>query len=44
MTVAKNADFWGEDLSQIDGFVETVAGYLESILTDGAYKAMEKVQ
>ena len=44
LTVAKNADFWGEDLSQIDGFVETVAGYLESILTDGAYKAMEKVQ
>ena len=42
-TVAKNTEFWGEDLSAYDGFVASVSTYLDDILTNGAMKAMEAV-
>lgn len=42
-TVAQNTAFWGEDLTEIDGFAAAVSAYLEDILTNGAYSAMENV-
>lgn len=40
--VCSNADFWGEDLSKIQGFEETVAGYLKAIKEKGAYEVMKE--
>ena len=39
--VCKNADFWGEDLSLIPGFVKETADVLEVIETEGALQAFQ---
>lgn len=39
--VCSNIDFWGEDLSAIDGFETAVAGYLKEIEEKGAYAVMK---
>lgn len=39
--VCTNESFWGEDLSQLDGFEAAAAGYLEDIRTQGAYEVMK---
>ncbi len=41
--VAGKVDFWGEDLSEYSGFSPLVTEYLGSILTDGAYSALQKL-
>ncbi len=38
---ASNLNFWGEDLTQYDGFAELVTSYLESIRTNGMTAAVE---
>lgn len=40
--VCSNTDFWGEDLSSIDGFEAAVAGYLKDIEEKGAYAVMQE--
>lgn len=40
--VCSNIDFWGEDLSLIDGFENAVADILKKIETDGAYAVMKE--
>lgn len=40
--VCSNTDFWGEDLSAIDGFEAAVAGYLKEIEEKGAYAVMQE--
>lgn len=40
--VCSNTDFWGEDLSSIDGFEPAVAGYLKAIEEKGAYTVMKE--
>lgn len=40
--VCTNVDFWGEDLSKIDGFELEVAKYLKEIKEDGAYSVMRE--
>lgn len=40
--VCSNIDFWGEDLSLIDGFENAVADILQKIETDGAYAVMKE--
>ena len=40
--VCTNADFWDEDLSEIPGFEEAVAGYLTGIKEKGAYEVMKE--
>ena len=41
--VLSNEDFWGQDLSKIEGVEEAVASYLTEIRTLGMRKAMEKI-
>jgi tagaturonate reductase len=38
---ASNRDFWGEDLTQYDGFTDMVTGYLESIRKNGMAATVE---
>ncbi len=40
--VCANTDFWGEDLSAIPDFVDTVADYLDEIDAKGTYAVMKK--
>ncbi len=40
--VCKNTDFWGEDLTKINGFCEAVSSILEKINTNGAYSVMRE--
>ncbi len=40
--VLSNTDFWGQDLSALEGVEETVASYVEQIRTLGMRGAMEK--
>ena len=40
--VLSNVDFWGQDLSTIDGLVQSVAEYIASIREIGMRKTMEK--
>jgi tagaturonate reductase len=42
--VLSNVDFWGQDLSAIDGVEAAVAGYLSDIRTLGMRKAIEKLE
>jgi tagaturonate reductase len=42
--VLSNEDFWGQDLSKIDGVEDAVAGYLADIRELGMRKAMEKLE
>ena len=39
--VCTNEAFWGEDLTQMDGFEAAVCADLEKIRTDGAYALMQ---
>lgn len=39
--VLANQDFWGEDLTEYDGFAEAVSSSLNAIRTKGAKQAME---
>lgn len=39
----KNIDFWGEDLTQIDGLLETVNAHYEAIVAKGMKTAMEQL-
>lgn len=39
--VCSNESFWGEDLTAMDGFEATVAGYLKDIEEKGAYEVMK---
>ena len=41
--VLTNIDFWGEDLTQLAGLEEAVLAGVNTILTEGAYKAMQDV-
>ena len=41
--VCTNEDFWGEELSAIDGFEASVASYLADIRENGAYEVMKKL-
>ena len=41
--VLSNEDFWGQDLSKIEGVEEAVTSYLTEIRTLGMRKAMEKI-
>ena len=41
--VCTNEDFWGEDLSAIDGFEAAVAFYLADIRENGTYEVMKKL-
>lgn len=38
---ASNTDFWGEDLTQYNGFVDMVAGYLDDIKKNGMTATVE---
>ncbi len=40
--VCTNENFWGEDLSKLEGFEAAVAKYLEEIRTDGSYEVMKR--
>lgn len=40
--VCSNLDFWGEDLTKIEGFEEAVAGYVKAIEEKGAYEVMKE--
>jgi tagaturonate reductase len=42
--VLSNVDFWGQDLSAIDGVEAAVTGYLTDIRTLGMRKAIEKLE
>jgi tagaturonate reductase len=42
--VLSNEDFWGQDLSKLDGVEDAVAGYLADIRELGMRKAMEKLE
>jgi tagaturonate reductase len=39
--VLSNTDFWGEDLTKIEGFEEAVTGYAKMIEEKGAYEVMK---
>ena len=39
--VLSNVDFWGEDLTEIDGFEKAVTEALEGIEKNGAYEMMK---
>lgn len=41
--IASNIDFWGEDLTAIDGFCETVTRYVKAIEEKGTYEVMKKL-
>ena len=40
--VLSNTDFWGQDLSQIDGLTDCITEYISSIRENGMRKTMEK--
>ena len=40
--VLSNEDFWGQDLSQIEGLTDRVTEYVSSIREIGMRKTMEK--
>lgn len=40
----KQSSFWGEDLSEIDGFVDTLIANVNNIRTYGAKKALERLE
>lgn len=40
--VCTNEDFWGEDLSRLDGFEQAVARYLDEIREKGSYEVMKQ--
>lgn len=40
--VCSNTGFWGEDLTEIAGFEEAVAGYVKAIEEKGAYEVMKE--
>ena len=40
--VCRNTKFWGEDLTDIKGFEDAVAGYLDKILRNGSYEVMKE--
>jgi tagaturonate reductase len=42
--VLKNKDFWGEDLTAIPGLTDTVAGYVDAIISEGALSVVKKLQ
>ncbi len=39
--VCTNKDFWGEDLTKLDGFETAVCAYLTQIQSEGAYEVMK---
>ena len=39
--VCANEDFWGEDLTKLEGFAEMVADTLERIEKEGTYAVMK---
>lgn len=41
--VCKNQEFWGEDLTQIQGFEALVVEYLKRIKAEGAYEVMKVI-
>ena len=41
--VCTNTDFWGEDLTAIEGFEASVCNYLSQIRNDGAYAVMKSL-
>ena len=41
--VCKNTEFWGEDLTEIEGFKAAVCGYLEQIQKEGSYSVMKSL-
>lgn len=41
--VCKNTEFWGEDLTEIEGFEAAVCGYLEQIQKEGSYSVMKSL-
>ena len=41
--VCTNTAFWGEDLTEIEGFEASVCGYLERIYEKGTYAVMESL-
>jgi len=41
--VCTNTEFWGEDLSKLDGFEDAVITYLSDIRENGAYEVMKKL-
>ena len=41
--VMTNTEFWGQDLTQIPGFEQAVAGCLDEIGQDGAYQVMKRL-
>lgn len=40
-SVCSNTDFWGEDLSAVEGFEDAVAAYLDEIDARGTYEVMK---
>ena len=42
-SVLSDTSWWGEDLTAVPGLEEKIAGYLETIWTDGMTKAIEKL-
>lgn len=41
--IASNVDFWGEDLTAIDGFEEAVTKYVKEIEENGTYEVMKSL-
>ena len=41
--VCKNTEFWGEDLTEIEGFESAVCGYLDQIRKEGSYSVMKSL-
>ena len=41
--VCTNTDFWGEDLTQLNGFEAAVCNYLTQIQEKGAYEVMKSL-
>ncbi|MDO4490750.1 MAG: tagaturonate reductase [Lachnospiraceae bacterium] len=41
--VCSNTDFWGEDLTELDGFESAVCSYLAQIRSEGAYAVMQSL-
>ncbi len=42
LAVLSNVDFWGEDLSKIDGLTEKITEYIASIREIGMRETLEK--
>lgn len=39
--ISSNVDFWGEDLTEIDGFLDAVTEYVKTIEEKGTYEVMK---